>query len=107
MAQYDANAEPKPKDQNEYVAHQFHVNAHWDANLKQITLTVEDAITKKKWEKVVKENECEENIKSVYDKITKAVDTSKMACAFPDENKPLDLVLMTQPQYLAYELPEI
>ena len=31
---------------------------------------------------------------------------SKMACAFPDQGKPLDLVLKTQPSYLSFELPE-
>lgn len=29
-----------------------------------------------------------------------------MACAFPDNGKPLDLVLMTEP-YMTFELPEV
>eukprot|EP00484_Ammonia_sp_Unknown_P000311 CAMPEP_0197024166 /NCGR_PEP_ID=MMETSP1384-20130603/4796_1 /TAXON_ID=29189 /ORGANISM="Ammonia sp." /LENGTH=106 /DNA_ID=CAMNT_0042452511 /DNA_START=24 /DNA_END=344 /DNA_ORIENTATION=- len=105
MAQYNKNAQPQPQDKNEYVAHQFHVNAHFDAKSNVITLTVNDAVSKKKWELQITQQQ-EQDIKGTYDKIKVAVDTSKMACSFPDEGKPLDLVLMTQPEYLSYELPE-
>mmetsp|Transcript_14685 Transcript_14685/g.13182 ORF Transcript_14685/g.13182 Transcript_14685/m.13182 type:complete len:109 (+) Transcript_14685:32-358(+) len=107
MAQYDNCAQPQPKDKNEYVAHQFHVNAHFDAKLMQVTLTVNDAITKKTWEKCLTKIDFDNgDVKGNYDKMKVAVDTSKMACAFPDEGKPMDLVLMTHPDYMNFELPE-
>eukprot|EP00483_Globobulimina_turgida_P005651 UN05661 len=105
MAQYENNAEPKPKDQNEYVAHQFHVNAHFDGKSMAVTIKVSDSISKKKWEIVLTQNDYQD-IKGVYDQIKVAVDTNRMACSFPDEGKPLDLVLMTQPNYFNLELGE-
>ena len=106
MAQFNNNAQPKPKNQNEYVAHQFHVNAHFDANAMNVTITVNDAITKKKWELILDQSSYDD-IKGAYDRIKIAVDQSKMAVAFPDEGKPMDLVLMTQPDYMNLELPEV
>ena len=76
MAQFDKNAQPQPQNKNEYVAHQFHVNAHFDANKLNVTLTVKDAVTKKKWEKCCTKIDFDNgNVKAAYDKIKVAVDT--------------------------------
>merc|ERR1711902_39589 len=99
-------AQQKPKDENEYVTHQFSVNADYDANQLVVKISVNDAITKKGWEIVLTENDYKD-IKTVYEKQIKvAVNTNQMICAFPDEGKPLDLILKTQPEYISLELPE-
>ena len=78
MAQFDSKAQPQPQNKNEYVAHQFHVNAHFDAKQMLVTLTVNDAVTKKKWEKVLSKADFDgQDVKGAYDKIKVAVDTVK------------------------------
>eukprot|EP01083_Nonionella_stella_P018754 52159_1 len=106
MAQFNNRADPKPQDANEYVAHQFHVNASFDGQSMSVTISVNDAVSKKKWEVVLTENDGYQDIKAAYDKMKVAVDSNQMACVFPDDNKPLDLVLMTQPEYVNLELAE-
>merc|ERR1712129_289686 len=106
MGAYDNNAQPQPKQANEYVAHQYHVNAHFNAEKTAITVDVGDAVTKKKWQLIlVKENYAD--IQSTYDQIKAVLESSQMAVTFPDEGKPLDLLLKTSPEYMELELPEI
>mmetsp|Transcript_47150 Transcript_47150/g.78256 ORF Transcript_47150/g.78256 Transcript_47150/m.78256 type:complete len:97 (+) Transcript_47150:11-301(+) len=92
-----------PKDE---VIHQFQVDAFYDAAKNIIKLTVNELKTKKTWQTNLDKSHFAD-VYATYQKIKGAVDSNKLACAYPEQGQALDLVIMTHPDYVTAELPEL